>query len=695
MADAKITADLELKALNKTGPGIKGVTRDLDGLAKHVDRVNRKLKEVDRTQRAVHRSEKQRQQYARVERGLAHTRSGAIHGVIGPGKLAAAGALYGAGRAYMGFADVERELTRIGNKAGATRQQMQAVRREIEVTADKWAMPLGDVTATFDSLIESGFEFEEARARLDDMVKVTQALGGTGAETVGTWDALRKSIGATGDEARAYFDTIAAGSAAGKFEARDLASYLPSLLPVAARQGIDTLPEFQGLVGVLEALRDVSGDSSQTVTAMNDFLEKITSPDVVKNFKKAGKDIFSELDRASEAGEDLWETMHRLLREVTGGDARRLGEIFGDKEARRAANLILTDIARIRKAIADVRANSKGMIDANVNNVLDDAKAKLDRMTSSLDRFGTNLGANISIVATPLLDRANKAMSQNMAIEAGYQKLMTDDRGRADILTSFREKYLRDHPDTPAWQLVDPSQTGPFFEAFNAGLAAVGRGEVASPYEFIQRANNARMPIAQQYREYEKGQIAAGRRTIDGLPVNHGGVPLPTPRAEIVRRQAELADMRRQYGEYGAGRLAMREAVLQREDDWSGWSTGAPVQIPDRSAPGSGGWRGGSFEPDALRKAIEEGSRSIEKGGDEAGAAIDQAGQNLPTLGEKAGAALGRAVMGALSGQMGTLGAQIAAGFNANVRVPNGGGSLPRANKAPGRTMPDAGQPGG
>lgn len=101
---------------------------------------------------------------------------------------------------------------------------------------------------------------------------------------------------------------------------------------------------------------------------------------------------------------------------------------------------------------------------------------------------------------------------------------------------------------------------------------------------------------------------------------------------------------------------------------------------------------------DALRQAMEAGGQSVAQGGRDAQAAIDQGGDQLPQRGQEAGAAFSAAAGSALVGQAQAAGAAMARAFNSHVRVPSapvGGPAAPKANRAPARTMEDAGSAGG
>ncbi|CAI2936158.1 phage tail tape measure protein [Aminobacter niigataensis] len=367
------------------------------------DRVSSKFDQVERKAAAYNRAQ------GAVGRGAAAMGAAMVR-YAAPAVLA-----YGAARAVGDYAKLERSLTRTGLKIGASREEMSALNDDMRRLGQQYGVANAAVIETLDAYAETGAGIREIKSDLAGLVKVQQAMGADGRDVVGTWDAAQKSFGLMTKDAERFFDMIATGGATGKFEGSDLARYLPSLMPLAAANGYGGLEGTATLVGVLETMRDYVGTSQEAATATADFLDKINSPDVQKNFAKFNIDLPNALKDAKKNGEDLFVVMERLIREATGGDEAKLSHLFGEKDSRRVALLLLQNLDKVLGKVRQIRDESGGMIDRNVNEVIADTQTKIDRLWNTLDRVQSGSGKIIADITAPGVDSFNQYLDKDDA----------------------------------------------------------------------------------------------------------------------------------------------------------------------------------------------------------------------------------------------------------------------------------------
>ena len=137
------------------------------------------------------------------------------------------------------YAGIERQLTRTGIKFDASRAQMNALHDEMRGVAQDTAMPVQEVLALFDALAEAGNDLATSQALSKPVARAAQAMGGLGDDMAKTLDAAIRSFGIATSEAERFFDMVAYGGAAGKFEGSDLAQYLPKLAPIGRTIGME------------------------------------------------------------------------------------------------------------------------------------------------------------------------------------------------------------------------------------------------------------------------------------------------------------------------------------------------------------------------------------------------------------------------------------------------------------------------
>ncbi|KQT48765.1 hypothetical protein ASG43_07880 [Aureimonas sp. Leaf454] len=579
---ARLSSELVLSLTDK----VSGPARKMDGVLDKLGRRQRGLASgLDAGSGAV-------------------SRTASALGMLGRAGIAggAAAAVAGSAAAFTQFADVERQLTRTGLKLGATTAQMDEIKGSMKDIAQKYAMPIAEVMAAFDSLGESGFELAEARGALDGMVKATQALGGSGADTVATYDAARKSIKLAAADSERFFDIIAAGGSMGKFEGKDLATYLPSLLPVVAKHGYEGLDGAAKLVGFLEVMRDFVGSSEQAATATADLFEKISSPDVIRNFGKVGVDLEKRLKKARDNGEDVLEVMHDILQTVTGGDASKLSQFFGDVDSRRAADLLLRQYDRVKKAQDELRTKSAGTVEFNVKVVSANAQAEIDRLSNNWDAFVTNVGRGASAIISPALEEINRQVAQSDAFATGVKKEEARGGSQSEAFEEYKRRWQEQNPDK-WWGGFNKELQ----ESFARDMQSYGKGEIPSPYTRVDavknRDNPGRFPGKADAQAASDAARARQADNIDGGQVRSGGVPVPSSRdvtatpALTEQQQRAEYDRGRRLGEAAVG--SRRAQVAAVDDAYRAIQAGLVQPAPAPEAP-----KAGRVRPSAAMQVI-------------------------------------------------------------------------------------------
>lgn len=446
-----------------------------DAVARRVDQVSKRLKVYNATANAL----------------------AATARFVAPAAIA-----YGAAASVKRFAEVERGLTRTGLKLGANREEMNKLGKTADMVASKYALSLDGIRETIDAYAETGATISDVTKDIDVLAKAQQALGANGSDIVNTWDAARRSMGLTSQQAEKFFGVIGAGGAAGKFEASDMARYMPSLMPIAARNGYDGMQGAEKLVAMLEVMRNFVGTSEEAAASVSDFLEKATSPDVEKRLKKMGIDSRKEFELGTQQGKDFVQIWNQILTKATGGDARNLSKIFGDKEARRAAGVIMDAADEIQAAQDAIAKNAPSVLDENTTKLLNDTQAKLDKMSQSWDKFKRNIGGGIAYGVTPFLDQKNDQMDRAGAV--------------------FQSLY-------------DRGYSGPGATAHLLTLNA--REEADLAWRGGYRSEDEKRMIA-KYAEYgvDRTDPASGRQRfsiVNGLPVPSGGGDVTIRRSEF------------------------------------------------------------------------------------------------------------------------------------------------------------------
>jgi TP901 family phage tail tape measure protein len=384
------------------------------GDMKALKTLQREMRNIDNQAKAFNRTQTI---MGRLQNNLATSNFGLMSRFIAPGVIGYAGL-----NAIKDFATVERQLTRTGLKVNATREEMKALRGTAGDVAREFALSSESVLSTVDAYAETGASLKDITSDMRTLAEAQQALGADGRDVVNTWDGARKSFGLMSKDAKRFFGSIGAGGSAGKFEASDMAQYFPSLLPVAAGFGMRGMEGIDQLVAFAEVQRDFVGTSGEAATAIGDFLEKVDSPTVQKAFSNFGIDLEKRMKAARDNGEDMLEFMHAIITEATKGDPTQLTKLFGDKEARRAARVVLEHMDKIRRAQDEIARNAPSVIDRNNKELLADAQAGIDKLSQAFDRLRESAGetladAGAADAMNSTADNLDRARAINTALE--------------------------------------------------------------------------------------------------------------------------------------------------------------------------------------------------------------------------------------------------------------------------------------
>ncbi|PHV02783.1 phage tail tape measure protein [Iodobacter sp. BJB302] len=253
------------------------------------------------------------------------------------------------------------------------------------------------------------------RASMDDLGRVALALK----------DNLK--VGEAGFEGA--LNMLAYAGKRGQFEIRDMAKWLPALTPSFEALGVTGKEAVAEIGASLQIARKGAGTNDEAANNFRNFLQKITSPDTLKDFEKAGINLKSSMTNLRAAGLTPVQSMLELITQymqtkgpkATGelqkalgikddaerkaaldrlSEAYKLGELFQDMQA----------MAFIRPAIAnqgEMKDIKQGSIKAEGKDLLGvDYTKRMETATEQFRAFKiglTDIGLTIGNVLLPPL----------------------------------------------------------------------------------------------------------------------------------------------------------------------------------------------------------------------------------------------------------------------------------------------------
>lgn len=479
----EIEARLKLSAVDRTAAAFKSVSgrmSAIDAKARAVSAASSRMSSM---------------QAAMVARAA---------GVLAPVALGAA-----AKRAYADYAETDRRLTRIGITADASAEAVAAMRGWIASIAQETATPLDEVTGGLEDLVSQGRSLGDSLSFLPSVARTAAASGSAVKDIAATAGALSDSLGIAGDRMQAAFDIIVAGGKAGKFETKDMSQYLQALAPAAAAVGLKGEAGLRRLTAMLQMTRNQTGDAASAATNLQNVFAKMESDETAKKFSKFGVDLRKEMAKARREGKDLTEVFLDLSERALKGDLSKVPQLFADMQVAGGMRALLSQRDTLRK-LEEALAAVDGTTLTDFAKVADDAKAAVDRLGNSWDRFVVNAGRSLHNAGlTAFLDKLSEGMDRQAKVVEAEQKAPGGGRDER-----IRQMVERGVPFDEAEKLVRADETWVPFTKGRPTTSERRRADIAAAAD-LDRAEAALAAA-----ERTKGGLYGYRSALDERALN-------------------------------------------------------------------------------------------------------------------------------------------------------------------------------
>lgn len=394
----EVEARLRISAVDRTGNVLKNVAGKMEQINKRAAALNRQQGIMARTSAAA---------FATIARYAA------------PAAIA-----YGAKAALTDFAALERQMTRIGVTADASADQTKRAFEEAQrVTKELGYDSVAPAIEALDTLVASGQSLEEAMAFLPSVLATAQASGAATTDIANTGLKAASALKIQANQLQRAFDIMVMGGKAGQFELKDMAQYIPGLANSFASLGYEGEDGLKRLVAILQTIREDTGDASAAATQAQNIFGKMFSEETGNKFAKFGVDLRKEMQAAAKAGEDAVSAFVRISKEALNGDLSKLPLLFSDQEFRLGMQSLITSEESLQKFLKTVNgAEVDGVVFRDLNRVLGDTQASIDRMSNSWSKMWTSIGGAVAKPATATMDAVTEDVDYGQAVRKGLEK---------------------------------------------------------------------------------------------------------------------------------------------------------------------------------------------------------------------------------------------------------------------------------
>ena len=320
------------------------------------------------------------------------------------GLVASLGAGLAFGQLIKSASQFEASLSEIAKTAGASEKEIASLAVALkELSApSKTNLAPSILAAGVKDLVAQGLKLNDAIASMETLGKVAVATNSELTDVTKTGFQLQSALKIKPTELKETFDALAFAGKAGAFELKDMAQFMPTIASAATSIGITGKKGAVALAAMMQMVRKDAPGAAEASTRLTDALLKMTAPDAVKNFAKFGVNIEQVLKGAVAKGINPMDAALKELQRVTGGDAFKLSQIFGDKEAK----LALMSLMKYREEYEKLKAAAGGA--AAAGTVQADFEASLETFNGKLQTLQTSgeiLALSLGNTLLPILAR--------------------------------------------------------------------------------------------------------------------------------------------------------------------------------------------------------------------------------------------------------------------------------------------------
>jgi TP901 family phage tail tape measure protein len=226
--------------------------------------------------------------------------------------------------------------------------------------------PLEEVPKAFNKIISAGLSVNDSLATLEPTLRAAKA-GFVDVETAAA--AATSVMMSAGVDAKKTFDVLFATQKAGNAEFKDIANYLPKVIPLARNVGLaleETAGAYASLTGSLKP--------EAASTALEGMMRALSNANVVKNFKGLGIEIFDKQTGKAKPIIDILTQMDSKMKGLSDKQRMLKFDKLGlDQSAMLGFSTLMQNLPKVKSDI-DAVVNSQGA----ANKAYEDAKQPLD-----------------------------------------------------------------------------------------------------------------------------------------------------------------------------------------------------------------------------------------------------------------------------------------------------------------------------
>lgn len=265
----------------------------------------------------------------------------------------------GAVAAAIGYATKQanawwESMAQINVTAELSRDKLKKLSDKLLEIGSRNVAPLEEIPKAFNRIISAGLSVNKSMEALEPTLRAAKA-GFTDIETVaGSAVAVMSS---SGENVNRVYDILFATVKSGNAEFKDIANYLPKIIPLAKNVGF-ALDETAGAYAALTTKLS----TEQSSTALEGIMRSLSNTKIVGQFKKIGIDVFDVKTGKVKPILDIMKQLDKQMAGLTDNQRmKKMASLGLDQSSSVGFGTLIQDIKGLESAI-DASINSQGAL---------------------------------------------------------------------------------------------------------------------------------------------------------------------------------------------------------------------------------------------------------------------------------------------------------------------------------------------
>ena len=294
-------------------------------------------------------------------------------------KVGGALTLAGGGLAYkLGITEaipeafqMEHRLRELGNVGQLSAKQLEDMDKRLASISRYTNQMRPEIAEGLNVLVASGIEPTKALDYMNVIGRTATGEQAAIADISRTAFAVSDNLKVPIDDLAKSMDILAMSGKEGRFELKDMATAFPSLTAGAAMLGMKGTPAVASLGAALQVAMKGAGEASEAANNLENFIQKVTAPLSVKNFKETfNVDLKRVLLDAAAAGRDPILEVIELMSQLSGGDIFKVSEVFQDKQVLNFIKPMMQNLDEYKRIKASA-LSAEGVVDSDFEHMME------------------------------------------------------------------------------------------------------------------------------------------------------------------------------------------------------------------------------------------------------------------------------------------------------------------------------------